>query len=50
MLPQLGACMYGTRRFFSSSGEVCDVNVLGNLENSDSYHIEASIRASESSK
>ena len=29
-----------------SSGEVFAANVLGNLENSDSYHIEASIRAS----
>ena len=33
--------------FFSSSGDVYDASVVGNLENSDSYHIEASIRASE---
>ena len=26
------ACMYETRRVFSSSGEACDVNVLVNLE------------------
>ena len=37
------ACMYKTRRVFLSSDEVCDANVLGNLGNSDSYDIEASI-------
>jgi hypothetical protein len=39
--------MCETRRVFSSSGDASDANVLGNLENPDSYHIEASIRASE---
>ena len=35
--------MYETRRVFSSSDEVSDVNVLVNIENLDSYDIEASI-------
>ena len=52
MLPELvglsgRACMYETRRVFLSSGEVSDVNVLGNLEFSDSHTIEASITANE---
>jgi hypothetical protein len=36
--------------FFSSSGDFSDAKVLGNLQDSDSYNIEASIRASESSE
>ena len=40
------ACMYETRRVFSSSDEVCYAKLLGNPENSDSYDIEASISAS----
>jgi hypothetical protein len=53
MLPQLVGFLLVERAcikldvFFSSSGDVSDANVLVNLENSDSYHIEASIRASE---
>jgi hypothetical protein len=39
--------MYEIRRVFPSSGEVSEANVLGNLENYDSYYIEASSRASE---
>jgi hypothetical protein len=39
--------MCETRREFSSSGVVSDANVFVNLYFSDSYHIEASIRASE---
>jgi len=39
--------MYETRRVFLSSGDVSDANVLVNLYFSDSYHIEASITASE---
>ena len=35
--------MRKTRRVFLSSGKVCDVNVLVNIENSDSHDIEASI-------
>ena len=41
------ACMYETRRVFLRSDEVSDVNVLVNIENSDSHHIEASTTASE---
>jgi hypothetical protein len=44
------ACIHKTRRVFSSSGDVGYANVLGNIENSDSYHIEASIWDSECSK
>ena len=44
------ACMCKTRRVFSSSDEVCYAKLLVNLENSDSYAIEASISASECSK
>ena len=40
------ACMYKTRRVFSSSGEDCQANVFVNLYFSDSYHIEASTIAS----
>ena len=39
--------MYEARRVFASYGDVSEANVLVNLENSDSYHIEASSRASE---
>jgi hypothetical protein len=39
--------MCETRRVFSSSGDVSDADVLGNLYFSDSYYIEASTRASE---
>ena len=39
------ACMYETRRVFSRSDGVSDVNVLGNLEFLDSYTIEASTTA-----
>ena len=38
--------MCKTRRVILSSDEVSDVNVLVNLENIDSYDIEASISAS----
>ena len=41
------ACIHKTRRVFSRSGYFSDANVLVNLENSDSYHIDASIKASE---
>jgi hypothetical protein len=44
------ACMYETRCVFASSGDVSDAHVLGNLYFSDSYNIEASIRAGESLK
>jgi hypothetical protein len=44
------ACMCKPRRVFSSSGEVHEENVLVSLYFSDSYHIEASTRASEWSK
>ena len=49
MLPQLVGLFLVERAcvkldvFFSSSDDVSDAIVLGNLENSDSYHIEASI-------
>ena len=39
--------VYETRRVFSISGDVTHANVIVNLENSDSYNIEASITASE---
>ena len=42
--------MYKTRRVFSRSDGVSDVNVLVNLEFSDSYTIEASTTANESSE
>ncbi len=41
------ACMCETRRVFLISGDVSDANVLVNLENPNSYHIKASIRAIE---
>ena len=39
--------MCKTRRVFSRSNEVSDVNVVVNLEFSDSYTIEASTKANE---
>ena len=42
--------MCETRRVFLSSDEVCYAKVLVDVENSDSYDIEASILASGCSK
>jgi hypothetical protein len=44
------ACMYETRRVLLSSGGVSECKCAWEFVFSDSYHIEASIRASESSK